>query len=65
MLQKYTENDFELNNLDKSRLGFIKKNLTVKSPFLFTFNGTSSFFFIFCNIINIDMFLIHRFFLVF
>jgi hypothetical protein len=65
MLQKYTESDFEVNNLDKSRLGFIRKSFKTKSPFLFNFKFITSFFFLFCNIINIDLFLIHRFFLVF
>lgn len=65
MLQKYTESDFELSNLDMSRLGFLKKNTKVNSPFFFNFNVLTSFFFVFCNIVNIDIFLIHRFLLVF
>lgn len=67
MLQKYkyTESDFELSILDFSRLGFIRKNVKKFSPFFFNFNLLNSFCFLFCNIINIDNFLIHRFLLVF
>ena len=65
MLQKYIESDFELSNLDNSRLGFVRKNIKKNSPFLFNFNVVTSFFFFFCNIINIDIFLVHRFLLVF
>ena len=38
MLQKYIESDFELSNLDNSRLGFVRKNIKKNSPFLFNFN---------------------------
>jgi len=65
MLQKYIESDFELSNLDNSRLGFVRKNIKKNSPFLFNFNVVIFFFFLFCNIINIDIFLVHRFLLVF
>ena len=65
MLQKFTESDFELGNLDISRLGFVKKNIKKNSPFFFNFNILTSFFFVFCNIVNIDIFLVHRFLLVF
>ena len=65
MLQKYIEIDFELGYLDISRLGFIRKNIKNCFPFFFHFNIITSFFFLFCNIINIDIFLIHRFLLVF
>ena len=65
MLQKYTESDFELSNLDLGRLGFIKKNVQKSSPFFFNFKILTSFFFVFFNIINIDIFLVHRFLLVF
>lgn len=65
MLQKFLESDFEFGNLDKSRLCFIKKNLKDKSPFKFTLKVFISLFFKFCNIMNIDLFSIHRFILVF
>lgn len=65
MLQKYIESDFELRYLDNSRLGFIRKNIKKNSSFLLNFKIIASFFFLFCNIVNIDVFLIHRFLLVF
>lgn len=65
MLQKYIECDFEFNYLDVSRLSFIRKNISITSSYLFNFNFLTSFFFSFCNIINIDFFFIHRFLLVF
>lgn len=65
MLQKFIESDFELNNLDISRLGFIRKMVKNLSPFYFNFRVIPSFFFLFCNIINIEAFLINRFLLVF
>lgn len=65
MLQKYIEADFELSNLDTSRIGFIRKNIMKNKSTLLKFNIYTSFFFLFCNIVNIDIFLIHRFLLVF
>ena len=59
------ESDFEIVNLDKSRLGFFRKTVKNTSPFIFNSVNSMSFFFIFCNIINIDLFSIHRFLLVF
>lgn len=65
MLQKYTESDFEGEFLDKSRLILVKKVFEEKSPFFFNFKLCPEFYFVFCNIVNIDIFLIHRFLLVF
>lgn len=65
MLQKYIESDFEFGYLDVSRLSFIRKNIKITSSYLFNFNLLTSFFFSFCNIVNIDFFFVHRFLLVF
>ena len=59
------ESNFELSNLDKSRFFFEKKAKNEKSPFFLCFSFFASFFFKFANIVNIDMFYIQRFMLVF
>lgn len=65
MLQKYNEVDYELVNLDTSRVGLIRKKVSKNSIFFLNFKMQISFFFLFCNIVNIDIFLVHRFLLVF
>ena len=65
MLQKYTESDFEGEILDKSRLILVRKVFEEKSPFFFNFKLCPELYFVFCNIVNIDIFLVHRFLLVF
>lgn len=68
MLQKYVESNFELVLLDNSRtflnLKFYKSN-EKKTLFFLNFRSIASFFFKFCNIINMDFFTVHRFCLVF
>lgn len=66
MLQKYNESDFELFYLDKGRLSFLKKFSKInkqKSVFFFKFLVDIYLFFSFCNIVNIELFYIQRFFL--
>lgn len=64
MIQKYIESDYELCYLDYGRLGLIRKIVKNFSPFFFNFQMITSFIFLFCNIVNIDVFSVHRFFLV-
>ena len=67
MLQKYNEIDFELNFIDKSRFIFLKRITPLKDLYSIFFNIPliGKFFFIFSNIVQIDIFFINRFFLLF
>jgi hypothetical protein len=67
MLQKYNEIDFEFNFIDKSRFNFLKKKKTLIYLYIIFFNIplNGKFFFIFSNVIQIDIFFINRFFLLF
>ena len=64
MLQKYSESDFEILSLDLSRFSFLKRFFYKKSPYNLMFFLHAFFFFHFCNILNLDIFNIERFFLV-
>jgi len=64
MLQKYSESDFELMNIDHSRFSLEKKVSDEPSTFFFFFIKDIFFYFKFCNIVNLDNFFIQRFFLV-
>jgi hypothetical protein len=67
MLQKYNEIDFEFNFIDKSRLNFLKRITPLIDLYSIFFNIplNGKFFFIFSNVIQIDIFFINRFFLLF
>ena len=65
MLKKNFESDFVLMYLDNSRFSLEKKLGKYPSPFFFICFKDVAFFFKFCNIVNIEVFFIQRFFLVF
>jgi hypothetical protein len=64
MLQRYREVDYELLYLDKSRFSFLSKKALLNFYFFLNIPIAVSLYFIFANIIAVDLFYMQRFFLV-
>lgn len=65
MLQKYIESDFEFLNTDNSRISLLKRSSDLKSSTFLNILERTDLYFLFTNVVNIEIFTLHRFMLAF